>query len=140
MSYPTANQRERWENRADRHDMNMSEFVQLMVEAGMKADDGFAISVEADESVRELRRQRNELRTELERERERVQELEEQAYTSELTIVEEYVAENPGCTLSDILDRLSETLPVRLNGYLDAANIEGREDEEPPAYYPGDSE
>ena len=52
MCYPTKEQRERWDERADELDMNTSEFVKSMVEAGMKKFEVFMSSSSALSSHR----------------------------------------------------------------------------------------
>ena len=39
MAYPTAEQYARWKARAEELDMSVSEFIQAMVEAGIKTDE-----------------------------------------------------------------------------------------------------
>jgi cytidylate kinase len=56
--YPANEQHARWKETADEMDMSLSEFVQAMTEAGLKK---FEVDVESDESLDELRRQRNDL-------------------------------------------------------------------------------
>ena len=59
MTYPTEDQYDRWKQQAEEFDMSVSEFMQAMVEAGLKK---FDATVEPDETARELREQRNDLR------------------------------------------------------------------------------
>mgnify|MGYP000695878062 CR=1 FL=1 len=72
-TYPTSQQYARWKDRAKDFGMSVSEFIQYMVEAGLKK---FDARVEADESRQELRQQRNDLKAELEHARDRIDTLE----------------------------------------------------------------
>ena len=112
MCYPTKEQRERWDERADELDMNTSEFVKSMVEAGMKK---FEVSVEPDESAEQLREERNQLRDELEQAEDA---LRSQGF-GEADSVQEYIEENPGATFGEILNHMTDTMPGRLNRLLD---------------------
>lgn len=134
-TYPTTDQYERWKARADELDVSCSQFIQDMIEAGMKADRGFETSIDPDESVHQLRRQRNELKEELYRARERIEELEEQAFYAERREVHQYVEENPGATTEEIIEHLRATVPDRLVRYLDDVYIDDR-DEGGDGWYP----
>lgn len=109
MSYPTAEQYERWKDRAAELDMSVSEFIQAMVEAGIKVDKGFELNMERDETNRELREQRNDLRDELERARRRIEELEDRLHHGERETIIQFVEENPGATPAEIVDRVQAT-------------------------------
>jgi hypothetical protein len=61
MTYPTAEQYDRWKERANEFDMNVSQFMQSMIEAELKK---FNAVVEPDETVAGLREQRNDLENE----------------------------------------------------------------------------
>ncbi|MGQ5515685.1 hypothetical protein [Halococcus saccharolyticus] len=132
MAYPTSDQYDRWKQRANEFDMSVSEFMQAMVEAGMKK---FDASVEPDETNRELRDQRNDLKDELDRTRERVAELEEQVHRGERAAVRRYVEQNPGTSFGQIVQRVVDTAPERVNRH-----IEDLEDDalrvEDDQYYP----
>ncbi|QUJ73661.1 hypothetical protein KDQ40_01120 [Haloarcula marismortui ATCC 33800] len=97
-------------------DMSVSEWMQAMIEAGRKK---FDAQVEPDESAEQLRRQRNDLKTELERARERIQELETQLHHGEQAVIREFVEENPGATFEDITRHVIDTVPERVNRHLD---------------------
>lgn len=117
-TYPSEEQYDRWENQCEELGMrSMSEFVEAMVEAGLKKFD--TSNVEPDETNRELRQQRNELKAQLDRARERISDLEEAVYNSERREVKEYVAENPGATYDEIIQHLVETVPARVTTHLD---------------------
>ena len=126
-TYPTKDQYERWKARADELDVSCSQFMQDMIEAGMKADRGFETNVNPDESVHQLRRQRNELKEALDRTRQRIEELEEQAFYAERRAVRRYVEDNPGATTEDIIEHMRETVPNRVIRYLDDiyADVDG---------------
>jgi hypothetical protein len=68
-TYPSDEQLERWKREAEEMDMSFSEWVQGMVEAGLK---NFSPTVDPDEDLHDLRRQRNDLRQELEATRDRM--------------------------------------------------------------------
>lgn len=91
-------------------DMSLSEFIQAMTEAGLKK---FEIDVEPDESMSEIRRQRNDLKRELDRTRDRVAKLEQQLQTREREQIKSFVADNPGADLGDIIQDLIETTSDR---------------------------
>lgn len=117
-TYPSEDQYERWESHCEELGMrSMSEFMESMVEAGLKKFD--TSSVKPDETNRELREQRNELKAELDRTRERVQDLEEAVYNSERRDVKEYVASHPGATYDEIIQHVVETVPSRVTTHLD---------------------
>lgn len=129
MIYPTQDQRARWDERADELDMNTSEFIKAMTEAGMKK---FEVSVEQDESAEWIREERNQLREELEQAEDALRSANEETGRA---VVQEYVEENPGATFGEILNHLTDTMPGRLNRILDeldgyALRSEGDE------YYP----
>lgn len=132
VTYPTRNQYERWKDQADGMDMSISEFMQAMIEAGSKK---FDATVEPDETRRELRHQRNDLKDELGRARSRIQKLEEQLHRSEREAVREYMADNPDAEFEDIVQHVIETVPERVNRHLEdlegeVLRVEGSEDED----------
>ncbi|GAB3041642.1 hypothetical protein [Natronobiforma cellulositropha] len=135
MTYPTEGQYQRWKTRAAEMDISVSEFMQAMVEAGMKKFD--ADAVEPDESARELRRQRNDLRDEFQATRERIEKLERDLYRGERRTIIEYVHENPGTTYGELQQHIINTVPSRVNRLLDT--LEGEEVRaDDGAYYPVD--
>lgn len=73
-TYVTPEQKQRWKKKADERNMSFSEWVECMVEAGQKK---FTNEIVMDESVRELRRERNDLRLQLKAAQERIDELEQ---------------------------------------------------------------
>ena len=115
MAYPTSQQYERWKAEADSRDMSISEFMQAMIEAGLKK---FDASIDPDETNRELRQQRNELKAELDRTRARVQQLEEQLHKDDRATIRAYVEDNPGATWDEIVQHLMDTLPQRTTQHL----------------------
>ena len=130
LTYPTENQYERWQDRADKLDMTMSEFLQSMVEAGMKVDEGFEPSIEEDESKQDIRQQRNRLKKELDRSRERVSELEDHVYYSERKALKRYLENNPGASFEELVEFMKSTVAERMNEYLDGFYAE------PDGFYP----
>ena len=115
-TYPSDEQLERWRREADEMDMSFSEWIQGMVEAGLK---NFSPDVEPDDDIHDLRRQRNDLREELEATRNRVQELETLLYEGEREAIAEYVAANPGVEYSEIVQHLMNSTPERVSRQLD---------------------
>lgn len=123
MTYPTVDQYERWKDRAGKLDMSVSEFMQSMVEAGIKVDKGFELELERDESRQELRAQRNDLRDELDHARNRMAELENQLYRGERGAITEFIEENPGASYAEIGQHIVDTAPERVNRHLE--DLEG---------------
>lgn len=121
-TYPSEEQYQRWQDRADDLGMSMSEFMEAMVEAGMKK---FDVSVEPDETNQELRQQRNELKTELDRARDRIQELEDAICHGERRTIKRYVENNPGATYDEVIQHVIDTVPQRVTSHLD--DLEGEE-------------
>jgi len=132
MTYPTPEQYETWKEEASEMDMSVSEWIQAMVEAGRKK---FDAQVEPDESAQELREQRNDLKEELTHARERIEKLENQLHQSERATIVEFVEDNPGATYGEIGQRLSDTIPERLQPHLDALESEELRKED-DGYYP----
>lgn len=121
-TYPSDAQLDRWETHCE--DMGFrsrSEFVEAMIEAGLKKFD--ATEVTPDETNRELREQRNDLKSELDRARNRVRELEDAVYRGERQAITEFVEENPGATYDEIIQHVMDTVPPRVTTHLD--DLEG---------------
>jgi predicted nuclease with TOPRIM domain len=116
MTYPTTEQYERWKDRADTFDMSVSEFMQAMVEAGLKK---FDATVDPDETNQELREQRNDLKDELDRTRARIRTLEDRLHDDERNTVHQYVENNPGATYDEIIQHVIDTVPGRVSDHLD---------------------
>lgn len=133
MTYPTEDQYQRWKDRAAEMDMSVSEFMQAMIEAGMKKFN--ANAVEPDESASELRRQRNDLKDELQAARERIDKLERDLYGGERRAVIEYVHNNPSATYGEIQQHIIDTVPSRVNRVLDTLEGEAIRAEN-GTYYP----
>lgn len=134
-TYPSEEQYQRWQDRADDLGMSMSEFMEAMVEAGMKK---FDVSVDPDETNQELRQQRNELKTELDRARDRIQELEDAVYHGERRTIKRYVEGNPGATYDEVIQHVIDTVPQRVTMHLD--DLEGDELQYVDGgYYPAES-
>ena len=102
--------------------MQASEFMQAMVEAGLKR---FDATVEPDETTCELREQRNNLRDELDYVGGRVEELENRLYQGERTAVRDYIEENPGATYDEIIQHVVDTVLKRVTKHLDDLEGEG---------------
>ena len=134
-TYLTKEQYRRWKSQANDMGMSMSEFVEAMAEAGMKK---FDVDVEPDETNRELREQRNELKEELDRARDRIRELEDAVYHGERRTIERYVRENPGATYEEVIQHVIDTVPQRVTTHLDDLESDALRHEE-GEYYPIDS-
>lgn len=137
MTYPTEEQYERWEEQAEDLGMPMSEFVECMVEAGLKK---FDTDVTPDETNEELRRQRNDIREELNRARDRINRLEDKLHHGERGAVREYVNANPGETHDDIIQHVINTAAGRVTTHLeglegDALRVE-TDNDGTELYYP----
>ena len=123
-TYPSEEQYERWQARADDMGMrSMSEFVEAMVEAGLKKFD--AASVEPDETNRQLRQQRNDLKAELDRTRDRIADLEDAVYHGERQTLKNFVDTNPGASYDEIIQHAIDTVPERVTTHLD--DMEGED-------------
>lgn len=120
MTYPTAEQYDRWKEQAEEQDMSVSEFMQAMVEAGLKK---FDATVEPDETNQELREQRNDLKDELDRARGRIQALEDRLHDGERATVRRYVEKNPGATYEEIVQHVIDTVPERVSHHLEGDSL-----------------
>lgn len=105
--------------------MSVSEFIQAMVEAGIKAEQGFEIIIEHDETRRELRTQRNKLKDQLDHSRERIDELEERLYQGERAVIREFVADHPGASYGEIIQYVIDTVPERVIHHIE--DMEGND-------------
>ena len=115
-TYPTEEQYRRWKARADEMGMSLSEWLECMVEAGQKK---FDASVRPDESVEELREQRNDLRQELGRARDRIEKLERKLHHGERGMIIDYVHSNPGAEFDEIIQHTMENTPSRVSNHMD---------------------
>lgn len=121
-TYPSDDQLARWEDHSEEMGFrSRSEFVEAMIEAGLKKFD--TAGIEPDETNRELREQRNDLKAELDRARSRIQELEDAAYDGERQEVVEFIEENPGVTYDEIIQHIIVTVPERVTDHLE--DLEG---------------
>lgn len=134
VTYPTSEQYERWKTEADIRDMSISAFMQAMIEAGIKK---FDASIEPDETNRELREQRNELKAELDHTRARVQQLEDQLHKDDRATIRSYVEDNPGATWDELIQHLIDTIPERTTQHLNGMEGETLRIED-GEYYPID--
>ena len=139
MTYPTQDQYQRWKKRAEELDMSVSEFMQHMVEAGIKVDRGFEVDLERDESRQELREQRNDLKEELEHARTRIAKLENRLHRGERAALIEHVEDNPGVSHGNLGQHLMDTVSDRLPDYIE--ELEGEHIRiENDRYYPVETE
>ncbi|WP_222919108.1 hypothetical protein [Natrinema sp. SYSU A 869] len=102
--------------------MSISEFIQAMVEAGMKTERGFEIVNQQDETVEELREQRRELKRERDECRQQLEKARERLADRERETVHEFVtAKSPtGVEFESIVSHVRETAPDRVTTHLDA--------------------
>lgn len=122
-TYVPQETKDRWDDR--REDMGISsrsDFVQMMVEAGLKS---FERGIDPDEEKADIRAQRNDLRGELKRARKRISTLERQLHQSERDAILEYLSENPGVSYEDIVQYVINTASGRVTRLLD--EMEGDE-------------
>lgn len=132
-TYPSNDQLARWEDHsAEMGFRSRSEFVEAMVEAGLKKFDG--AGVEPDETNSDLRDQRNDLKTELDRARDRIRELEAAVYDGERQEITEFVEANPGATYDEIIQHVMVTVPERVTEHLNDLEGETLRNEE-DGYY-----
>jgi len=135
-TYPAEEQYRRWENQANTVGMSLSEFVEAMVEAGLKK---FEPTVDPDMTNQELRDQRDELKQELDHARTRIQQLEDAAYHGERRTIKRFVEQNPGVGYDEIMQHVIDTVPQRVTTQLD--ELEGAEIQNTDArYYPAQLE
>lgn len=135
-TYLTEDQYQRWEDQADGLGMSLSEFVEAMVEAGLKK---FQPTVEPDVTNQELRDQRNELKQELDHARTRIQQLEQTAYHGERRTIKRFVNQNPGVTYDDIMQHIIDTVPRRVTMNLDELEGDAIKNTD-EGYYPAQTE
>jgi len=131
-TYPDNEQRKRWEANAEELGMSMSEFVESMVEAGMKS---FEVSITPESSVGELRRQRDQCRQQLREAKSRIDDLESRLGTTEQAEIREFIKNNPGATFDEITQHIGSSVPARVSNHLEI--MAGTElHEEDGTYYP----
>lgn len=112
----TANQKERWDQEAKDRDMSLSEYTIAMTEAGQKK---FDPDPTMDETVNQLRTQRNNLKDENIRLRERVTRLERQLGNGHRELIVKLVRDNPGITFDVLVQRVLKTVPERVSVHID---------------------
>lgn len=130
--YPDEEQAERWKARCEELEVSKSEFIQNMVEAGLKS---FDASVDPDESLMELREQRNRLRKDLRNAHNRVESLENRLDRGERAAIIEFVQDNPGVEYEDIMQHLANSIGSRLSDNLDMMEGETLTAEDGSYYY-----
>jgi hypothetical protein len=135
-TYPAEDQHHRWEDQADALGMSLSEFVETMVEAGLKK---FEPTVDPDMTNQELRDQRNELKQELDHARTRIQQLEQTAYHGERRTIKRFVNQNPGVTYDEIMQHIIDTVPRRVTMNLDELEGDAIKNTD-EGYYPAQTE
>lgn len=117
-TYPEDDQHARWKRNADALGLSLSEYVEMMVEAGTK---NFTARVERDESAAELRDQRNDLRGEVQRLRTRVETLEDRLYGGEreaiLTFIEEHGPVREDRIVAHVVESANQRVPTVLDSF-----------------------
>lgn len=137
-AYPTPEQYERWTARADELGMSVSGFITSMVEAGIKVDRGFELTMERDETNRELREQRNDLKDELSHARDRIERLEDRLHGTERRSIITYVEDHPGASFEEIVQFVVDTAPQRVNRQLEELEGEALRVDDEGRYHPVD--
>lgn len=118
--------------------MTKSDWMASMVEAGIKAAEGFDPGVGLDETAADLREQRNELRDELEAARSRVSRLEGRIFGAERRQAKDFVRNNPGCTHAELVNHLQATVPGRVSRITGEFVVDPRPDGRDGYYMRGD--
>lgn len=117
MCYPSERQYGRWKQKADDNGMSVSEFMQAMIEAGIKQLED--ISIEPDETRRELRQDRNEYKQRWETAQQRIEHLESRTNTAERQTIIDFVHDEQSVQLDQIVNEVSSTAGVRVRNHLD---------------------
>lgn len=130
-TYPTVEQYDRWKSRANEMDMSMSEFIQAMTEAGLKKFE----RDRPDEAFQEVRRQRDEYYRQRQEAEARVRQLEKQLQRTERGDIEDYIQNNPGADVQEIIQHLLNDVPSRVADYLDDLETAGTIKQENDQYY-----
>ena len=121
-TYPAEEQYEQWKAAAEEMGTTVSEWIEIMVEAGQKE---FTRYAEQANSVEGIRKERNEIRSELENARDRIRTLERQLYRGERGAIIEFIENNPGVTKTDIQKELTATMGSRVETHM--TQLEGIE-------------
>ena len=115
--YPTEEQWSRWEaEMEDRGFETPNQFVQAMVEAGLKR---FDVEVHPNETVNELREERKQLCQSVEELEKHYSNLEEHLAASDRGAVNRFLDENPDAEYDVVLDHVRESAPKRVTRYID---------------------
>lgn len=131
-AYPPDERAEEWEEQANEMGMSTSEWIQSMVEAGLKK---FTRDVQPDQTQDDLRRKLNDLREELRRARDRIRYLEDRLHASESEAIVDYLEENPGAEYCDIVQYVVNTANSRVTKLLDRMEGEDIEIDEQGRVY-----
>lgn len=116
--YPTEEQWDRWEQEMEERGFETpNQFVQAMVEAGLKKFD--ASSLEPDEPAEELREERNELKEQTEVLRDHYRSLEETLERTDRAVVHRYLHRNADAEYENVLAHVRETAPERVTRYME---------------------
>lgn len=115
-AYPPVELYKEWQQEAESYGQSTSQFIVQMVETGRK---NLKLESVANDSLEDLRRRNENLRTELNQARERLDRLDRQLTKTEHAALVEFVKENPGATMPEIVQYLADTIPGRVAGHLD---------------------
>jgi molecular chaperone DnaK (HSP70) len=136
-TYPSEEQRERWSVMAERCGMSLSEFIEAMVEGGMKR---FDPRINQDEANAALREQRNNARKELEDARRRIEKLENKLDNDEREEVRNQIKKSPGITYNELVETVGYSVPQRVQDHLEAMRAFEIEKRDDGFYYVGESD
>lgn len=137
VTYPPQSLYEDWQDHADELDMSTSRFLLRMTEAGRNHVDLEDI---AQRSIQELHEQNTDLQRELERQRARNDELERKLRTTVHGEIIQFVEQQPGATMPEIIQHVADTVPGRVAGHLDLLEEDALEVRGGDQYYPTDTE
>lgn len=127
---------DRWDDRRDEMGISSrSDFVQMMVETGLKS---FGRGIDPDEEKADIRAQRDDIRRELTQARERINTLERQLHQSERDAILEYLSENPGVSYEDIVQYVINTASGRVTRLLNEMEGDELKVDDDGRYFPLD--
>lgn len=132
MTYPRESIYSDWKAHAEDMGMSVSEFIQAMVEAGRKKFDRGV--VEPDETLQDIRQERNRLLEELEHAEETIDLLKQETHTVERQAILDYLEENDRASFEELVEHIGKTVPERASQHIDLLIQEGDIQEENGKY------
>ena len=115
--YPTEEQWDRWQDEMEARGFETpNQFVQAMVEAGLKE---FNAEVKPNKTVEELRDENRQLREQVEELRDHANDLENELVNTDKGVVYRYLHRNPKADYEAVLAQARETAPERVTRYID---------------------